>query len=172
MLLFLCGKKNCGGKTLLFRRNGEFSFLFWSPVFDLLLGATVNKVAMAMAGAKKKQKTKHIMWLKSTLLCNKIQQQVHVLPERDRRVSLGSVWIVRLYSADAQCRATQHCLTKKSLTSVSCGVRLTFPLQNVLSSHYSACFYVSLSRMCVPRFRLSVFRTRLRLFLQLIILDH
>lgn len=53
-LLFLCG-----GKTLLFGGNGEFSFLFWSSVFDLLLGATVNTVAMVMAGEE--AKTYHVI---------------------------------------------------------------------------------------------------------------
>lgn len=47
--------QNCGGKTLLFRG----AFLFWSSVFDLLLGATVNKVAMAMAGEE--AKTYHVI---------------------------------------------------------------------------------------------------------------
>lgn len=51
--------KNCGGKTLLFSVDGEFSFLFWSSVFDLLLGATVNKVAMAMVGEE--AKTYHVI---------------------------------------------------------------------------------------------------------------
>lgn len=44
---------------LLFRGDGEFSFLFWSSVFDLLLGATVNKVTMAMAGEE--AKTYHVI---------------------------------------------------------------------------------------------------------------
>lgn len=54
MLFFLCG-----GKTLLFRGDGEFSFLFWSSVFDLLPGATVNKVVMATAGEE--AKTYHVI---------------------------------------------------------------------------------------------------------------
>lgn len=47
------------GKMLLFRGDGEFSFLFWSSVFDLLLGATVNKVAMATAAEE--AKTYHVI---------------------------------------------------------------------------------------------------------------
>lgn len=39
---------------LLFRGDGEFSFLFWSSVFDLLLRATVNMVAMATAAEEAK----------------------------------------------------------------------------------------------------------------------
>lgn len=41
------------------RGDGKFSFLFWSSVFDLLLGATVNTVAMAMAGEE--AKTYHVI---------------------------------------------------------------------------------------------------------------
>lgn len=57
--VFLLWLKNHGGKMLLFRGDGEFSFLFWSSVFDLLLGATVNKVAMATAAEE--AKTYHVI---------------------------------------------------------------------------------------------------------------
>ena len=43
----------------MFSGDGEFSFLFWSSVFDLLLGATVNKVAMATA--REEAKTYHVI---------------------------------------------------------------------------------------------------------------
>lgn len=57
----------CGGgwhikldaKSSGLRGDGKFSFLFWSSVFDLLLGATVNTVAMAMAGEE--AKTYHVI---------------------------------------------------------------------------------------------------------------
>lgn len=42
-------------------------------MFDLLLGATVNKVAMVTAAEE--AKTYHVI----TLLCNKIHWQAHVL---------------------------------------------------------------------------------------------
>lgn len=42
-----------------FKGDGEFSLLFWSSVFDLLLGATINTVAMAMAGEE--AKTYHVI---------------------------------------------------------------------------------------------------------------
>lgn len=47
-------RKSTERKMLLFRGDGEFSFLFWSSVFDLLLGATVNMVAMATAAEEAK----------------------------------------------------------------------------------------------------------------------
>lgn len=43
----------------MFSGNGEFFFLFWSSVFDLLLGATVNKVVIATAGEE--AKTYHVI---------------------------------------------------------------------------------------------------------------
>lgn len=43
----------------MFSGDGEFSVLFWSLVFDLLLGATVNKVAMATVGEE--AKTYHVI---------------------------------------------------------------------------------------------------------------
>lgn len=46
-------------KSSCLRGDGKFSFLFWSSVFDLLLGATVNTVAMAMAGEE--AKTYHVI---------------------------------------------------------------------------------------------------------------
>ena len=60
MLFFLCGgEKNRGGKMLLFGGNGKFSLLFWSSVFDLLLGATVNMVPMATT--REEAKTYHVI---------------------------------------------------------------------------------------------------------------
>lgn len=52
----------CGGEnTFVLEGTGEFFpffFLFWSSVFDLLLGATVNTVAVTTA---EERKHKHIM---------------------------------------------------------------------------------------------------------------
>lgn len=42
----------------MFKGDGEFSLLFWSSVFDLLLGATVNTVTMATA--REEAKTYHV----------------------------------------------------------------------------------------------------------------
>lgn len=58
-VVFPAWRKAVEAKTLLFRGDGEFSFLFWSSVFDLLLGATVNKVAIATAGEE--AKTYHVI---------------------------------------------------------------------------------------------------------------
>lgn len=56
MLFFLCEekKKTVEAKRSCLAGTGEFSFLFWSSVFDLLLGATVNTVATATAGEEAK----------------------------------------------------------------------------------------------------------------------
>lgn len=51
--------KTVDAKSSRLRGDGKFSFLFWSSVFDLLLGATVNTVAMAMAGEE--AKTYHVI---------------------------------------------------------------------------------------------------------------
>lgn len=57
----VCGTahKTVDAKSSRLRGDGKFSFLFWSSVFDLLLGATVNTVAMAMAGEE--AKTYHVI---------------------------------------------------------------------------------------------------------------
>lgn len=52
-------KKNLEKILRLFGGTGNSPFLFWSSVFDLLLGATVNKVAMATAGEE--AKTYHVI---------------------------------------------------------------------------------------------------------------
>ena len=57
---FLClWRKTVEAKRSCLEEMGITPFLFWSSVFDLLLGATVNKVAMTTAGEE--AKTYHVI---------------------------------------------------------------------------------------------------------------
>lgn len=96
-------QKNGGGKTLLVQRG-------WGILLFVL-----EFCVWPVAGGNRKQGCHGDGWRGSkniscdwspTLLCNKIQRQVHVLPDRERGESLGNVEIDGTVSSQKQRRLT------------------------------------------------------------------